>query len=87
MDSRKLSYQQELCQIQKDSTLPVKAKCCLFVFVDMNLSCAVFISTPEKDGSLECSYGYPFSLWRIAKEVCTSNNSARTAYGKSLPLE
>lgn len=33
--SRKMSYQQELCQIQKDSTLPVKAKCCLFVFVDM----------------------------------------------------
>lgn len=60
MDSRKLSYQQELCQIQKDSTLPVKAKCCLFVFVDMNLSCAVFISTLEKDGSLECSCGYPF---------------------------
>lgn len=60
MKSRKMWYPQELCQIQKDSTLPVKAKCCLFVFVYMYLLCAVFISNPKKDGSLECSCGYPF---------------------------
>jgi hypothetical protein len=54
----------------------------LYVFVVRRL-----YFQPQKGWKFGMLMWLPLSLWRTAKEVCTSNNSAKTAYGKSLSLE